>query len=381
MTLFDDHVPLLRPCLGESEVEAVREVILSGWVSQGPIVAQFERAVADFVGAAWGVATNSATSALHLALLVSGINPGDEVICPATTCMATANAICHVRATPVFADIEPDTFNIDPVHTAQLITQRTRAIMMVHQIGLPASLDELTALATDHDLKIIEDAATAVGATYKGQYLGASGNPTCYSFHPRKMITTGEGGMMMTGSQEQADRARVLRSAGASISDLVRHEAKGVLQQVYREVGYNYRLTDIQAAIGLVQLTRLPEMLQQRRKQAVYYDEHLAKLDEVRCPHVPTDRTHCYSSYCIQIRPGSRRSRDEVLESMANKGISCRRGIPPLYAEPYFRQKCGDLVLPVSEQVGETSMFLPIFPGLGPEDLGRVLTALKESLA
>ena len=383
MTLFDDHVPLLRPWLGEEEAAAAREVILSGWVSQGPVTAEFERAVAELMGAVHGVATNSATSALHLAMLVSGIEPGDEVICPATTCMATANAICHASAVCVFADIEPDTFNIDPAHTAELITPRTRAIMVVHQIGLPASLDDFTALAaaSGGGLKIIEDAATAVGAAYKGKYLGASGEPTCYSFHPRKMITTGEGGMMMTASREQADRARVLRAAGASISDLERHKAKGVLQQVYHEVGYNYRMTDIQAAIGLVQLKRLPEMLRQRRQQAAYYDEQLGELDEVICPHVPADRTHCYSSYCIRIRPGSRRTRDEIIESMAGRGISCRRGIPPLYAEPYFRAKHPDMALPVSERVAQTSMFLPIFPGLSPGCLERVVTAMKESLA
>ena len=378
--LFTDQVPLLRPWLGEEEAAAAREVILSGWVSQGPAVAEFEKAVASLVGAVHGVATNSATSALHLSLIVSGVGPGDQVICPATTCMATANAICHAGASVVFAEIQPDTYNIAPACVEDLITDRTKAIMVVHQIGLPADLEDFQRIAARHGLRIIEDAATSLGASYRGRCLGASGNPVVYSFHPRKMITTGEGGMMMTASQEQADRARVLRAAGASVSDLVRHQAKGVLQQAYYEVGHNYRLTDIQAAIGLVQLKRLPEMLRRRAGQAEYYKQRLAELDEVSTPHVPSDRTHCYSSYCIKILRSARRSRDEVVESMAAKGVSCRRGIPPLYAEPYFRPLFPDLVLPVSEEVAQTTMFLPIFPGLSQGDQDRVVEALKESL-
>lgn len=378
--LFSDHVPLMRPWLDEEEMAAVCEVMRSGWITQGPRVMDFERGVASFMGAGHAVATNSATSALHLSLLVSGVGSGDEVICPATTCMATANAICHAGAVPVFAEIDPNTYNIQPAPLPERITDRTRAIMVVHQIGLPADLSELQEIADRHGLKIIEDAATAVGARYKGEWLGASGNPTCYSFHPRKVITTGEGGMMLTGSEAQAERARALRSAGASISDLVRHQAKGVLQQVYPEVGYNYRLTDIQAAIGLVQLKRLPEILRLRAEQAHYYDHHLAELDEVQCPFVPEDRTHCYSSYCIKILPGSRRTRDELICRMAEKGISCRRGIPPLYAEPCFRRMYADLTLPVSEEVGKTTMFLPIFPGLTVAAQAAVVSALTDSL-
>jgi dTDP-4-amino-4,6-dideoxygalactose transaminase len=336
--------------------------------------------VADLVTANCAVATNAATSALHLALLVNNIGQGDEVICPATTCMATANAICHAGASPIFADIEPRTFNLDPDDVRGRITERTRAIMVVHQIGLPARIDAFERLAREHDLTIIEDAATAFGARFQGAYLGARGNATCFSFHPRKMITTGEGGMLLTASAEQAERARALRATGASISDLTRHQARGTLQQIYREAGFNYRMTDIQAAIGLVQLRRLPEMLRLRAEQARYYDERLEALEEVKCPYVPEDATHCYSSYCIQMRPGARRTRDEVLEGMAHRGISCRRGIPPLYAEPFFQARFPGLRLPVSEEVGHSTLFLPIFPGLVERQQARVVSALKECL-
>ncbi len=380
MDLFHDHIPLLRPWLGEEEAEAARQVILSGWISQGPVVADFESAIADLVGAQHAVATNAATSALHLALLLNGIGPGDEVICPATTCMATANAILLAGATPIFADIEPRTFNLDPEDARQRLTERTRAIMVVHQIGLPANLEAFGRLGEEFGLTILEDAATSFGARYRGAYLGAHGHATCFSFHPRKMITTGEGGMLLTPSAEQAERARALRATGASISDLTRHRAHGKLQPTYHENGFNYRMTDMQAAIGLVQLSRLPAMLRMRTEQARYYDQALASLDEVLCPPVPDYATHCYSSYCIQLRPTARHSRDAVVEGMADRGISCRRGIPPLYAEPYFQARFPKLHLPVSDEVGRTTLFLPIFPGLTEVQQARVVAALKECL-
>ena len=377
---FDDHIPLARPWLGEEEAEAARRVILSGWVSQGPITAEFEQALAKTIGAVHAVATNAATSALHLALLISGLRPGDEVICPATTCMATANAICHAGAEPVFADVDPDTFNLDPTSVEDQISGRTRAILLVHQIGLPADLAAFESLAGRRGLVLVEDAATALGAKYAGRYLGAAGRLTCFSFHPRKIITTGEGGMLVTGSAEQAERARSLRSTGASISDFDRHHAKGVLQQVYQEVGFNYRLTDIQAAIGLVQLGRLELMLAERKAQAERYHLLLADVDEVQIPHVLAEAEPCWSSYCIKLRAGAAAHRDELIVQLAARGISCRRGIGPLYAEPYFRRHEPDLYLPGSEEVGRSTLFLPIFPGLTVEQQKSVVAALKDSL-
>ncbi len=379
--LFDDHIPLARPWLGEEEAEAVRRVILSGWVSQGPVTAQFERSLAAKIGAAHAVATNAATSALHLALIVSGVRPGDEVICPATTCMATANAICHAGAEPVFADVDPDTFNLDSDSAADQITSRTRAILLVHQVGLPADLDAFETLAERRGLALVEDAATALGAKYAGRWLGSHGRPTCFSFHPRKIITTGEGGMLMTGSGEQAQRARALRSTGASISDLDRHRAKGVLQQAYDEVGFNYRLTDLQAAMGLVQLGRLEAMLAARKAQAERYDELVADIEEIQTPHVPPKAEPCWSSYCIKLRSAAALRRDDLLAELASRGISCRRGISPLYAEPYFRSHEPDLFLPGSEEVARTTLFLPIYPGLTADQQATMVAAIKQVLA
>jgi dTDP-4-amino-4,6-dideoxygalactose transaminase len=379
--LFKDHVPLMRPWLGDEEVKAAAEVILSGWVSQGPRVAQFEEAVARYVGAKYAVATNSCTSALHLALQLSGIGPGDEVICPSFTCMATANAIHHTGAVPAFCEIDSRTYNLDPDAAAVAVNASTRAILLVHQIGLPADVEPFRSLASKHNLVLVEDGACTLGGAYKGRRIGGLGSPTCFSFHPRKVITTGEGGMITTDDGELAESARVLRSTGASLSDLERHKARGSLVQQYHRVGYNYRMTDIQAAIGLVQMAKIDAMLEQRTMQARRYDEALAEVEEVEPPHVLEYATHTYSSYLIRVTPKCRLSRDELVRAMAARGISCRVGIQPLHLEPYYRGRYGQGHLPITEAAGRTTMFLPIFPGLRQEDQNQVVAALKEILA
>ena len=379
--LFADQVPLLRPWLGEEEIEAVAEVIRSGWISQGPKVIEFENAMAAFVGTKYAVATNAATSSLHLSLRLSGVGPGDKVSCPSFTCMATANAIHHTGAEPVFVDIDPRTFNLDPAAVETAVSPEVKAIMVVHQIGLPADMDGLPAIASKHGLKIVEDAATSLGATYRGKRLGALGSPTAFSFHPRKMITTGEGGMITTDDEELAEQARPLRSAGASSSDLVRHQAKGVLVQQYFDYGYNYRMTDMQAAIGLVQMQKLPRMIELRKAQAQVYDAAFASMEEIEPPYVPEYATHAYTSYLIRLRKSAPLTRDELLKEMADRGVSCRVGIQPLHLEPFYRERFKDLHLPHTEEAARTTMFLPIFPGMTEGEQQRVITTLRDTLA
>lgn len=378
--LFAGQIPFLRPWLGEEEAAAIREVVLSGWLSPGPKVAEFERQIAALVGARQGVATNSATTALHLTLQVMGIAPGDEVILPSFTCMANANAVLMAGAVPSFVDIEAATYNIDPDDVEDRLGPRTRAIMMVDQIGLPADLDRLQALAKRRGLLLLDDAATALGAKFKGTHVGGHGVPTCYSFHARKMITTGEGGMLVTDNDAWAERARVLRSAGASLSDFARHQAKGALLQQYFEAGYNYRMTDMQGALGIVQLSKLTRIKEQRLAQARLYDGLLADVEEIAPPFVPDYAEPAFSSYCVRVRPGCPVSADEIVRRMAERRVSCRHGIQPLHREPYFANKQPGLRLPQTEAAARETIFLPIFPGLQEEQQHTVIEVLKACL-
>ncbi len=300
--LFKNHIPLMKPWLGTEEWEVLKDVILSGWVSQGPKVQEFEQAIASFVGVKYAVATNSCTSAIHLSLRCLGVREGDEVILSDFTCMADANAVIMAGATPVFVDIDEKTFNIDPVKTEQAISEKTKAILVVDQIGLPADLDTFIEIAKKHNLRLVDDAATSLGAKYKGRYLGANGVTTMYSFHPRKMITTGEGGMLITYDKNIAEQAKILRASGASVSDLERHKAKGIILQKYYVNGYNYRMTDIQAAIGLVQMKKLPDIIRMRNEQAEYYTQAFSEIKELETPLVPKYATHAFSSYLLKIR-------------------------------------------------------------------------------
>ena len=379
--LFADQIPFLRPWLGEEEADAIREVVISGWVSPGPKVAEFERQIAALVGAKHAVATNAATTALHLTMRVMGIGRGDEVILPSFTCMANANAVIMAGCVPCFADIESGTYNLDPDDVERRISSRTRAIMLVDQIGMPADLDRIREIAKRRGLALLDDAATALGAKYKRKYVGGHGVPACYSFHSRKMITTGEGGMLVTDDETWADRARVLRSAGASISDFERHKAKGALTQQYFEAGYNYRLTDIQAAMGLVQLGKLPQIIEQRHQQAIVYGQLLDQVDEIAPPFVPTYSEPAFSSYCVRVRPGCRVTAEEIVRRMSERNVSCRRGIQPLHREPCFAESMAGLEFPETEAAAHETFFLPIFPGLRNDQQIKVIETLKECVA
>ncbi len=273
------NIPVARPFVDKEEEDAVLQVLRSGWLSQGQRVAEFEQQFARYAGAKYAIAVSSCTTALHLALLAAGIAPGDEVLCPSLSFIATANSIRYVGATPVFVDIDPSTFNLDPARIEASVTPRTRAILLVHQIGMPAPLSEIAEIARRRNLIVIEDAACAIGSVYNGQRIGLPhGFMACFSFHPRKILTTGEGCMVTTGDERIAARLRRLRQHAMGTSDLARHNSKSVLTETYDEVGYNYRMTDMQAAIGLVQLGRLEGFLARRRALALRYSEELGKI-------------------------------------------------------------------------------------------------------
>lgn len=373
-------IPITKPCLGDEEIEAVSQALRSGWVAQGPLVAAFEQALAERLGVAHVVATSNCTTSLHIALLCAGIGPGDEVIVPSFTFIATANAVLYVGATPIFVDIDPRTYNMDPMCVEAAISPRTRAIVPVDQIGLAAELDPILDIAQRHGLRVIEDAAPALGATYRGRPIGSISPITCFSFHPRKSITTGEGGAIATNDAEMAARARLLRSHGASISDLARHTASTVTIEQYELLGYNYRMTDIQAAIGGAQLRKLDGILALRQRLAQRYNRLLASISGITAPYAPDHAPHTYQSYCVRLDPATCPSRDVVMEHMLDQRIATRRGVMAIHEEPYYREHFGNISLPVTEEATRQTLLLPLYAEMTEAEQDRVVEALHRSL-
>jgi len=373
-------IPITKPYLGEEEAQAAAEAIRTGWIAQGPLVARFEEAIAARLGVAHVVATSNCTTSLHLALLCSGIGPGDEVICPSFSFIATANAALYIGARPVFVDIDPRTYNIDPAAIEPAITPRTKAIVPVDQIGLAADLDPVLEIAERYHLRVIEDAAPALGATYRGRPVGAISPVTCFSFHPRKSITTGEGGAIATNDAELAARARVLRSHGASVSDLARHSATSVIIEAYEELGYNYRMTDIQAAMGIEQLKKLDAILTRRRELAERYNAQLAEIPGVTPPYSPEDAPHTYQSYCVRLDPATTPPRETIMERMLADGVATRRGVMAIHEEPYYVERFGRVSLPVTEAATRQTLLLPLYMTMTDAEQDRVIASLRRAL-
>lgn len=367
-------IPIARPHLTGRESEALAEVLASGWVSQGPRVRAFEEAFAARVGAADAVAVTSCTTALALTLHVCGVCPRDEVIVPSLSFIATANAVWHCGARPVFADIDARTYNLDPAAAERAITPRTRAIMPVHQVGLPAEMDAFHALGERHGLAIVEDAACALGAGYKGRPIGSLDSPACFSLHPRKVITTGEGGMITVSDPATAERLRRLRAHGMSISDLARDGAGTVVFEAYPEPGWNARMTDLQAALGLVQLSALDQILERRRRLADRYTAALRELPHLEAPYDPPYATRTWQSYCVRLKAGAPIGRTELMRRLLADGIATRRGVMAIHLEPaYGAPRFG---LPQTEAAAEQTLMLPLYPDLSESDQDYILERL-----
>lgn len=369
-------IPIAKPFLTEEDAQSAYDTILSGWITQGPKVRAFEEQFAAYTGAAHAVAVSNCTTALHLAMIVAGVQAGDEVICPSMTYIATANSIRYVNANPVFAEVDAS-YNMDIADVRKKITAKTKAILLVHQIGMPADIDAYKALCEEHNLILIEDAACAVGSAYKGGKIGSHSDLVCFSFHPRKVITTGDGGMITTSRADFADRIRLLRQHGMSVNDRVRHLSDKVIMEDHLEVGYNYRMTDIQASVGIRQLEKLDMIVTERRKIAARY---LDAFKDIACIRLPEEREGYFTnwqSFSIYLKPECPVERNALMQQLLDAGIASRRGIMTTHRETAYKKYCEGLELPVSEDLADRSIILPLYYPMNEEDVTYVAEKFK----
>lgn len=384
-------IPITKPFFDEKEKRAVADCLERGWVVQGPKVREFEELFAQWTKAKFAKATTSCTTALHLSLLACGIKEGDEVIVPSFTFVATANAVCYISAKPIFVDIDIRTYNIDVEKIEKAITPRTRAIIPVHLFGLSSDMAPILEIAKKYNLKIIEDAACATGSFYNDKHVGVFGDAGCFSFHPRKAITTGEGGMITTNNPEIDEKILSLRDHGASIPDWQRHLKKGYLLPEYDIVGYNYRMTDIQASIGCEQMRKCEKILERRRFLANRYNELLSCLSWIKIPFVPDNCIHGYQSYVCLFLPDEPSSskkvekmhkmRNKLMDILEEKGIATRQGTHAVHTLGYYQK---------TYSIKETDYFnsyvadrltitLPLYYNLSEEEQNWVIKQIKDS--
>jgi len=374
-------IQISLPSTGEEEWQACREPLMSGWLTQGPKVAAFEKAFAAHHHVKHALATTNCTTGLHLILAAMGIGPGDEVIVPAFTWVSTANVVLYCGATPVFADVDRATNNIDPADLAKRVTSKTRAVIVVHLFGLCADMDAIRAVLPPH-VKIIEDAACAAGASYKGVHAGGLGDAAAFSFHPRKSITTGEGGMVTTNDVELADLANMLRNHGASISEEQRHNGpRPYLLAEFNLLGFNYRMTDLQGAVGLVQMGKLESFINERQEWAGYYRRELANIEWLRMPVQPIDGQHAWQAFVTYVDPAKApMPRNDMMERLQAAGIATRPGTHAVHMLGYYKNQYGFTPesYPGAFDCDSNTMAIPLHNRMKKEDYAYVVRSLQQ---
>jgi perosamine synthetase len=366
-------IPLAKPYLDKEDAQNAYDTILTGWVTQGPRVQEFEEKFANYVGSKYAVALSNCTTALHLAMIVAGVKEGDEVICPSMSYVATANSIRYVGAKVVFAEVNPTTYNIDVDDVRKKITSKTKAILIVHQIGMPADIDAFKDLCNEKNLVLIEDAACAAGSSYKGNKIGSHADLVCFSFHPRKVITTGDGGMITTNNEAYRDRIKLLRQHAMSINDRIRHESDKVIFEDHVELGYNYRMTDIQAAVGIKQLEKLDKIVAERRKVAFKYHQAFKDINCIQLPLEADGYFSNYQSYNVYLKPACKISRNDLMQALLDEGISTRRGVTTAHRETAYKNYQSNYSLPISEDTSDRSIVLPLFYPMTDNEINYVI--------
>ena len=373
-------IPIAKPYLTTDEAQSAYDTILTGWVTQGPRVEEFEKRFCEYTGAKYAAAVSNCTTALHLAMIVSGIGEGDEVITPSMSYVASANCIRYAGATPVFGEVDRDTYNLNADHAESLITDKTKAIILVHQLGMPADIDAFRKLSDKYNIKIIEDAACAIGSSYKGKKIGSHSGIVCFSFHPRKVITTGEGGMIATDDESIYNKVKLLRQHGMSVNDRTRHESGKLIFEDHIVLGYNYRMTDIQASIGLRQLEKLDHIIEERRKIALKYIEELSSIECLVLPIEKEGYFSNYQSFSIYLKDSAPLSRNELMQKLLDACISSRRGVLTAHRETSYRDEYKNLRLPVSEDACDRSFMIPLYVPMDSKDIDHIILTLKHIL-